>query len=396
MNIQEQVEESTIGYFGSLQTKPSLSSFGVYFTLIKSMVGTGILYFPRSFYRGGVLFSSIACITVSYFTFLCMFWLSMAHTTYEGTYAEIAGKAVGKIGVYSVDFMIFVTQVGPGLLAVGFILTNSTKSLNSLGLGTEEYQILLVLLGLLIPLCLLKTLREQTWAFLLADMIILVNVIIIGIYSSVSGGSSSNMKIISGDGAIFTLGVLVYGFEGIALTIPIKSEMANPHDFNKVLGYMMGTLVVAFLWFANLGVYSYGSDLKDLITLNLPNEKWVAVMILMYVSAVILGLPMVLYPAFKIIDQYLHIDGVKSNCIRVGLVIAVAGAGYLARDSLGLCVSIIGGLFCAPLAFIFPSIIHLKLMVKNTKERIAAWAMIILGVFFGVTAVISTVNSALE
>ena len=392
MKIQE--EDSPRYYTDSFNTKHGLGFFGTYFTLIKSMVGTGILYFPRSFYRGGAIFSSIACVIISYFTYLCMLWLSRAHTTYEGTYAEIAGKAVGRIGTYGVDFMIFVTQVGPAMLAVGFILTNSTKSLTSLGLVVEEYQILLVLLALLLPLCLLQTIREQTWAFLLADVIIIVNVITIGVYSSVSGGSPSNMTAISGDGAIFTLGVLVYGFEGTALTIPIKSEMAKPHEFNNILGYMIITLAVAFLWFSNLGVYSYGSDLKDLITLNLPDEKWVAVMILMYVFAIILGLPMVMHPAFMILDKYLQIDGVKSSIIRATLVIFVGVAGYLARDSLGICVSIIGGLFCAPLAFIFPSIIHLKLMVKTNEDRISAWAMIILGIFFGLTAVISTVNSS--
>ena len=391
MNIgKESVDDSTQDLIFK-DGKPGLSLLATYFSLVKSMVSTGILYFPKTFYMGGVAFSSIACAVVSFFTYICMVWLSNAHDIHQGTYADIAGRAVGKFGTFGVDFMIFVTQVGPSLVGVGFILTNASKSFDSLGVSIQEYQILLVVIALLIPLCLIKTIREQTWAFLLADLIIIVNVITIGIHSSVTHGSSSNMKAISQDGAIFTLGVFVYGFEGTALTVPIKSEMARPQGFNKVLAYMMITLVVAFLWFSNLGVYAYGSDLKTLITLNLPNDDWVAVMILFYASAVVLGIPLAMYPAFKILDKYLKISGMKSNAARTLLVLLVAISGYLARDSLGICVSIIGGLFCSPLAFIFPSLIHLKLTATSKKQQAMAWGMIVLGVFLGVTAVLSTI-----
>ena len=277
------------------------------------------------------------------------------------------------------------------MVGVGFILTNSTKSLESLGVETEHYQILLVLLAVLVPLCLLKTIHEQTWAFLVADFIIIGNVIIIGVYSTISGGSASNMEIVSPSGMIFTLGVLVYGFEGTALIIPIKSEMTQAWEFDKLLGYMILTIAIIFLWFSNVGVYSFGGDLEDLITLNMPDTYWVAIMILLYVGAIILGLPLCLHPAFQIMDRYLELDNSMSNAARTLLVFCVVTMGYLARHSLGICVSVIGGLFCAPLAFIFPAIIHLKLTACSKPEMIGAWGMIVIGGLFGVAAVFSTI-----
>lgn len=369
-----------------------LSFSGTYFSLVKSMIGTGILYFPSSFNMGGVVFSFFACIIVSALAYMCMRWLSKAHDVYHGTYAEIVGKSIGEYGVYAIDMMIFVTQVGPGLVGVGFILTNSKKSFDTLGVSLESYQILLVLLAVLIPLCLIKTIHDQTWAYLIADIIIIGNILIIGIYSSASGGSTSNIEIVNPSGMFFTLGILVYGFEGIALILPIKSEMKQTWEFDKLLGYMIASIVVVFLWFSIIGVYSYGNDLEDLITLNLPDSYWVAVMLLMYVGAIVLGMPLCLHPAFQIMDKYLHLDGYRSNFARTALVVLVILLGYFARHSLGICVSVIGGLFCAPLAFVFPAIIHLKLTASSKPEQLISWGMIGLGVVFGVSAVMSTLN----
>ena len=372
-----------------------LSPSKTYFSLVKSMICTGILYQPRSFYLGGVVFSSISCIIVGLLTLLCMIWLAKAQSQYKGTYPEIAGVAMGPKGKYSVDFMIFVTQTGPPAVNVGFIIDNTLQSLSDLGADTEAYIIMLVLLVILIPLCLIRTIREISITHVIADFIIIVNILIMGIYSTSLGVTSDDIPIITPKNMIYTLGTLVYGFEGIALLLPIRSEMAQPFKFDKILTFMIITVIVLFLWFSNVCAFAYGSKTKDLVSLNLPKEIWVSIMILFYVVAVILTLPLALYPAFTIVEDYCKLSGIYDKAVRIGIVCIVVVMGTLARNNLGIIVSVLGGIFCSPLAFIFPSLINLNLNAKTGKEKNHSKIMLIIGVLFGISAAFSTIYSVL-
>lgn len=366
-----------------------LTFIDTFYTLMKSMIGTGVLYFPKSFYQGGAIFSAIACFFVSFTTLLCMKWLSRAHNTHGGTYADLAGKAIGKYGEYLVDFMIFATQLGPGLIGVGFLLTNTSKSLNALGINTSDYVLLAVFMALLVPLCMIKLIKDQAWAYIISDFIIISNLAIISIYGIYKGGNVENIDIIKPKTMFLTLGIIVYGLEGISLILPIKAEMNQAWEFDKLLSYMMTCVTVILVFFGSINVFAYGSDLEDVITLNLPDSYWVAGIILAYVVAIVLSVPLVLHPAFQIIEKYAKLQGLQVDAMRISVVVLTVLLGFFARHSLALCVSVIGGFFCAPLAFIFPSLIHIKLNTVNSMDITIAWIMFFIGLVFGAAAVLS-------
>jgi solute carrier family 36 (proton-coupled amino acid transporter) len=372
--------------------KKGLTNIRTFYSLLKSIVGTGILYQPQSFYYGGVLFSSIASVSIGMLTLTCMIWLSKAQSKYSGklSYPDIAGLAIGKIGVYLVDFMIFATQAGPSALNVGFVIDNSLTSLSDLGLDVNAYIVMLFVLLLLIPLCLIKTIRDQSLAHIVADVFIISNILIIGFYSSSTGLSTKDVDLVNPNKMIYALGTFVYGFEGVALLFPIKNEMLKPESFESILSVLFMIICSLFIWFGNINVFSYNSDIEDLVTSNLPDTVWVSIMLLFYVVGIILTLPLALYPTFLIVEKYLRLKGVYVEISRCALVCIVVILGTAARKSLGVCVSIIGGMFCSPVAFIFPAIINLKLNSETQKQQIVSWAMILTGVAFGI---ITTFNA---
>ena len=69
---------------------------------------------------------------------------------------------MGIVGVYLVEVMIFITQTAPGIVTIGFILANTNKSVDTFGFSINDYFILAGLLVVLIPLCLSKTITEQS------------------------------------------------------------------------------------------------------------------------------------------------------------------------------------------------------------------------------------------
>lgn len=154
---------------------------------------------------------------------------------------------------------------------------------------------------------------------------------------------------------------------------------------------MMVSITFVYLWFSLTTVYSYGSDLQELVTLNLPNEYWAAVLNIVYVGSVILTFPLSLHPAFLILEKYLQLGLFVDSVIRTGIVLTLVTLGFFAKNALGLCVSIIGGLFCAPLAFIFPAVIHYSLTASTKTEKVAAFSMIMVGTLFGIAAIINAI-----
>lgn len=367
-----------------------LTGIMTFYSLLKSMIVTGILYQPKSFYLGGVLFSSIACFGLASLTLVCMIWLSNAQTKYNGTYSEISGYVMGKLGIYLVDFMIVATQTGACAVNVGFIIDNSITSFSCIGLDLDAYITMAILLALVVPLCLLKTIREQSLIHIVADAIIIGNIFIIGIYSSTTGLSTQDIHLVKPRNMLYTLGTLMYGFENISIILPIKSEMIKPESFDFILTSLLFMVSLLFIWFGTINAFAYNSDINDLVTSNLPSATWVSVMLLVYLVAVLLSLPIMFYPIFMIIDKYLVLEGDSREIARALLVSVVVVAGTAARHSLGVCVSVIGNLFCSPLALIFPAIINLKLNAQTKTEKVLSWIMIIIGVILGLSGFFST------
>jgi proton-coupled amino acid transporter len=319
-----------------------------------------------------------------------MIWLSNAHDKVGGTYSEIAEKAMGSFGTYLLDSIIFLTQFGPGVINVGFTVDLLLKSFTIFNVSVSPYIFSVVLLAFLIPLCLIRSIKDQSWAHILADVIIISSILTIAGYS-LSQTSSASTSIITPSNMFYTLGTLVYGFEGIPMILPIKEVMNTPKDFNRSLSFMIITIVVVFIFFSNICDFAFGDDIKDLVILNLPNQPWVAVVLIMYSIAVVLTMPLVLNPVFSISEKYLKIKGKKTAIYRIFVILFIVFIGTLARNDLGLYVSIIGGVFSSPLAFIFPAIIHLKMNEDDKRAKIFASVMIGLGVIFGAAAIFSTV-----
>ena len=158
---------------------------------------------------------------------------------------------------------------------------------------------------------------------------------------------------------------------------------------------MIITIISLFIWFSNSNVLAYGKDLKDMVTLNLPQTKSIAIMLIVYVLGVILTLPLAMYPTFLVMDKYLQFEGSILQISRIATVIVVGLAGTFARAYLGKIVAIMGGILCCPLALIFPAIINLKLSAKSEHDRIISKLVILIGMITEVLCSFSAVYYSL-
>lgn len=130
--------------------------------------------------------------------------------------------------------------------------------------------------------------------------------------------------------------------------------------------------------------------MADAVTLNLPRVWWAFAIQGSYCVALALSYPLMLFPAVRIIEKALtrarlmgrDADGfvARRNAVRAAIVAGTLGVALAGGDTL---VSFIGCFCCTPLAFIYPTLFHYRL-VKDTG-RLVRWSnLAIMGLGIGI------------
>ena len=76
--------------------KPKSGTAGTIFILLKSFVGTGVLFLPRAFLNGGMYFSVVTMVIVSALSYFCFILLTTSRLTLKRSYAEMGEMMYGK------------------------------------------------------------------------------------------------------------------------------------------------------------------------------------------------------------------------------------------------------------------------------------------------------------
>lgn len=107
--------------------------------------------------------------------------------------------------------------------------------------------------------------------------------------------------------------------------------------------------------------------------------------LILFMLNLVFSFPLVLYPAHKIVEQYLYTGWKKSkkrqwskNLNRTLLVLAITILTIALGNKVDKFLSLLGALTCTPIAFCFPSLFHYKACATTTKQKV-----IDLSVFFG-------------
>lgn len=180
---------------------------------------------------------------------------------------------------------------------------------------------------------------------------------------------------------LFVLTQIVFTFEGIGLIIPISESMKEPEKFPKVLtGVMIGITAL----FTSLGALSYatfGSETKTVILLNLPQQSHLVQTVQgLYSIAIMLSIPLQLFPAIRIMETCFFTKSGKynlkvkwqKNTFRVLLLFVCAAIAIWAGEDLDKFVSIIGSVACKwRLYFLFSycAIPLLSTLVESTQHE---------------------------
>jgi solute carrier family 36 (proton-coupled amino acid transporter) len=356
--IEEEVEAERRPLLGRQRTSKRFTEQGdasnvkSFFTLLKAFIGTGIMFLPKAFRNGGLLFSSITLVTVSAVTALCFHLLLECRRKVGGSYGEIGERIVGLRLRRLILFSITLSQLGFVCAGIIFTAENLYSFLKAVTHGNgsplSAKALIAIQLVVLIPLAFIRNISKLGPAALLADVFILIGLTYIYSYDIATlasvHGMNPTVRLFNSHDFTLTVGSAIFTFEGIGLILPIKSSMKRPQDFAMLLYVVMFIITVIFTAVGALSYATFGDETRTEIITNFPQDnKLVNAVQFLYSMAVLVGTPVQLFPAVRIMEGKIfgHRSGKrdpstkwKKNVFRTVIVvlcalIAVVGAGDL-------------------------------------------------------------------
>jgi len=372
-------------------------------TIVKSFVGSGVLFLPKAFSNGGWLFSTCIMIVMAVIAQMTILRLVACRQVVHGSYSQIGMRACGRWAKIGVDVSLVLSQAGFCTVYVAFIARNVMQLLNVDSCWLEGRWIwVLILLQFLVfaPLSWVRKIQFFGWTSLLANFLIGSGLLGILLWSAVEWQQHDNaleVPMFNAQGFALFLGSAVYAYEGIGMVVPVYDSLSHegqqrfPYTLSITLFGIAGLYIIVGL-VPYLFVFGKAHwAMQDAITLNLPSVWWAYVLIAAYCLALVFSYPLMLFPVVKIGEKgaasCLRLNEGsrnarlwKRNGFRAGIVALTLLVAYAGSSQLDNLVALVGSFSCAPLAFIFPCLFHLRLIEQTLLSRISNILIVVLGV----------------
>ncbi|GAB7353148.1 hypothetical protein MBLNU459_g3682t1 [Dothideomycetes sp. NU459] len=366
-----------------------------FFTLLKAFIGTGIMFLPKAFNNGGILFSSLTLVSVSAVSMLAFHLLLQCRNQYGGGYGDL-GKAIGGPKLRALILgSITISQLGFVCAGIVFVAENLYAFSEAVSNGSSPIPIKALIalqLIVLIPLAFIRNISKLGPAALLADAFILIGlgyIYYFDIATIADRGIDPTVALFNPKHFTLTIGSAIFTFEGIGLILPIQSSMKKPQNFEWLLAVIMLLITVIFTSVGALCYATFGEDTQIEIISNYPqSSKLVQAVQFLYSMAVLFGTPVQLFPAIRVLEgKYLgHLSGKKDivtkwkkNAFRTGLVILCGAISIAGASNLDRFVALIGSFACVPLVYIYPPYLHYKGVAESKAARFGDVAFMVLG-----------------
>lgn len=336
--------------------------------LLKSFVGTGVLFLPRAYLSGGMLFSNLVLLGVAGLSYYCFVLLVTTRLRVDGSFGDMGGILYGKWMRTVILTSIVLSQIG--FVAAYIVFTSENlqafiKAVTDCKTSISIPYLILMQMVIFLPFSLLRDIGKLGFTALIADAFILIGLAYLFYYDVITLAADGIADIIMFNDQSWTLfiGTAIFTFEGIGLIIPIQESMKHPEKFPRVLFLVMIIISVLFVTMGAVSYAAYGSKTETVVLLNLPQEnRFVNTVQLLYSCAILLSTPLQIFPAIRIVETELFTRSGKynpyikwqKNVFRFFVVMLCAGIAWGGADHLDKFVALVGNFACIPLVYIYP------------------------------------------
>ncbi|KZZ96908.1 Amino acid transporter, transmembrane [Ascosphaera apis ARSEF 7405] len=363
--------------------KPTNSATGAILLLLKSFVGTGVLFLPRAFLNGGILFSSIVLVAISIVSYWCFCLLIQTRALHEGSFGDIGGILYGKHMRRIILLSIVLSQIGFVAAYIVFVSTNLQAFVLAASSCKDYVDLkwfILLQLVVFLPLSLIRDISKLGFTALVADAFILLGLLIIygfNFKTIIANHGAADVVPFNEVNWSLMVGTAIFTYEGVGLIIPIQESMKKPQQFKPVLALVMVIVTAVFVSMGMSGYAAFGSKTETVVILNLPQDNaFVNSVQFLYSVAILLSTPLQLFPAIRILENGLftrsgkYNPGIKwkKNGFRFILVAFCAIVAWIGAGDLDKFVALVGSFACVPLVYVYPPLLHFKVAETGMQK----------------------------
>ncbi|KAI8824239.1 transmembrane amino acid transporter protein-domain-containing protein [Fimicolochytrium jonesii] len=377
-----------------------------FFMVLKAFVGTGVLFLPKAFANGGMLFSLVTLGIIGFLTLHCMLLLVQTSRELGGSFGDIGEHLYGQKMRQLVLGSIAVSQAGFCCAYYIFIAQNLrdfVMTVSDCKWILPDWVFIVIQLVVYIPLSWVRKIKHFSITSLVADVFILLGlayVLYFDIFIVATEGPARDFVWFNNQSFPLFVGTAMFAFEGICLILPIGESMKHPEQFGKVLSWCTVVIGVIFVSVGSMGYLTFGPKVETVVFLNLPRGPNTQIIQFLYALAIMLSFPLTVYPTIRITEHGLFgmLDGKHSNLVkwqknlyRVALVACLGVVAWAGSNNLDKFVSLVGCFACIPLSFIYPSLFHSHI-ATNRWVRMKDMALVV----FGIVAMLYTTSITLQ
>jgi len=345
------------------------SPMGAAMLLLKSFVGTGVLFLPKAFLNGGMLFSCLVLLGLACLSYYCFLLLCSTRIKVPVSFGDMGFKLYGSTMRFLINFSLVISQIGFSSAYIVFVSENLQAFILAVSKCKTHINVkwlILMQMIIFLPLSLYRNIQNIQKIAVAADIFILLGLLYLyyfDIFTLALQHGVADIKAFNANSWTLFIGTAIFTFEGIGLIIPIQESMREPSKFPAVLGAVMVIITVIFTSMGALSYAAYGSKTQTVVILNMPQDnRFVNAVQFIYSLAILLSTPLQFFPAIEITSLAIFrrtgkndpVVKWKKNFFRFCMVVLCAGIAWIGADDLDKFVALVGSFACIPLVYIYP------------------------------------------
>ena len=180
------------------------------------------------------------------------------------------------------------------------------------------------------------------------------------------------------------IGFACYNFEGIGVVMPIMQKTGRKELFPMLLIAAIGTICFFFVVFGTVTYMAWGNFDAQIATEMLPADS-VIVIILKVAFCVNMLFSYVIHvkPCNMIIEDWLFSPQTSNRVLNTSRFLVCLLGGLMAvllAENLDKFIGLIGAFLCAPVAFMVPAILHMKVLAKSTFSKLVDVMIVLMSI----------------
>lgn len=335
---------------------------------------------------------------ISAISVMCGLLLIRVRSQVSGSYGDLMFAAFGKPGRVAINTSVVLVLLGT---ICGYMNTISQLMKASLFPDTPSWIVISCVSLALVPPGLLRKMGSLRYINLCGSMLVFAGLIVILVYEimtlSEKGPRWDEVVAFNESGFFVFIGIACSAFEGAACLVPIYDAALHPEHFHWHYALVMTLISCLLTSVGLLGYLAYGKDVDTIILVNFTPGATVSVIQVAYSIGAFCTMPIFFLPSITLMEVNFFtpmsnppmLRKFAKNAFRIFVVALLAITSIYGAAALENFTSMLGAVCGVPLAFVFPALVHLRL-VEDIKpwEKVMDYVLIISGLVLTVTITI--------